>query len=141
MEERLEAILKRFNEIKEELMDSSVMQDFKKVSKLSKEQSDLEEIVNKYEEYREIKNNITEAKSLINDSELHEMAELELEELNNKFEQINKDLEILLIPKDESDGKMLLWKYVVLQVEMKQIFLLEIYLECIHIMQKKIIGK
>lgn len=105
MEERLEAILKRFNEIKEELMDPSVMQDFKRVSKLSKEQSDLEEVVNKYEEYKETKNGITEAKSLINDPELHEMAELELEELNSKFEKINKELEILLIPKDENDGK------------------------------------
>ena len=41
MEERLEAVLKRYHEIESELMDPEIMQDFKKVSTLSKEQSTL----------------------------------------------------------------------------------------------------
>lgn len=105
MEERLEAILKRFSEIQSELMNPEVMQDFKKVSKLSKEQSNLESIVHKYEDYKETKNRIGEAKSLINDPELHEMAELELSEAQGSLESITRELEILLIPKDENDGK------------------------------------
>lgn len=105
MEERLEAIYKRYNEIEKELMDPEVISDFKKVSKLSKEQSDLKEIVNKYEEYKETINGINDAKSLMNDSELKEMAELEFNELQEKKEVITKELEILLIPKDENDGK------------------------------------
>ncbi len=105
MEERLEAILKRFNEIQEELMDPEVMQDFKKVSKLSKEQSGLEEIVKKYEEYKDAQTKISDAKSLMNDSELREMAEIELEEQNTRLVTITSELEVLLIPKDENDGK------------------------------------
>ena len=81
------------------------MKDFKKVSKLSKEQSDLKEIVNKYEEYEKCEESLSEAKSLLNDPELKEMAELEIEENTAKLEQLNHELEILLIPKDENDGK------------------------------------
>ncbi len=105
MEERLEVIYKRFNEIEQLLMSPEIMGDFKKVSKLSKEQSDLKEIVDKYEEYKETKKGIEESKSLLNDSELKEMAELELTELQTNLEKITKELEILLIPKDENDGK------------------------------------
>ncbi len=105
MEERLEVIYKRFNEIEQLLMSPEIMGDFKKVSKLSKEQSDLREIVDKYEEYKETKKGIEESKSLLNDSELKEMAELELTELQTNLEKITKELEILLIPKDENDGK------------------------------------
>ncbi len=105
MEERLEAILKRFKEIQEELMNPEVMQDFKKVSKLSKEQSDLEELVKKYDEYKDALEKIKEAKSLMNDAELREMAEMELEEQNERLAKITGELEIMLIPKDENDGK------------------------------------
>ena len=105
MENRLEAILKKYNEIKMELMNPEVMQDFKKVNKLSKEQKDLEEIVKKYEEYKNTQNAINDAKSLMNDQELHDMAVIELEEQTNNLEKITKELEILLIPKDENDGK------------------------------------
>lgn len=105
MEERLEVIYKRFNEIEQLLMSPEIMNDFKKVSKLSKEQSDLREIVDKYEEYKETKKRMEESKSLLYDAELKEMAELELTELQSNFEKITKELEILLIPKDENDGK------------------------------------
>ncbi len=105
MEERLEAVLKRYHEIENELMNPEIMQDFKKINTLSKEQRTLEELVKKYEEYKTTQNVIKEAKSLINDSELREMAELELIENQEKLEVITKELEILLIPKDENDGK------------------------------------
>lgn len=105
MEERLEAILKRYHEIESDLMKPEVMQDFKLVSKLSKERSDLEELVNKYDEYKDAIEKIAEAKSLMNDAELREMAEMELEEQNERLTRITSELEILLIPKDENDGK------------------------------------
>lgn len=105
MESRLEAILKRYQEIETELLEPKVMQDFKKVSKLSKERSELEEIVKKYEEYKDANEKIMEAKSLMNDAELREMAEMELEEQNERLLKITSELEILLIPKDENDGK------------------------------------
>ena len=105
MEERLKAILKRYHEIESELMEPEVMQDFKKVSKLSKERSDLEGLVKKYDEYKDANEKIVEAKILMNDIELREMAEMELEEQNERLAKISSELEILLIPKDENDGK------------------------------------
>lgn len=105
MKERLESIKARYEEINKELMNPEVMNDFKTVKKLSKEQSDLKEIVDKYEEYLTAENNLNEAKLLVNDPELKEMAELEITEYTEKIEKINHELEILLIPKDENDGK------------------------------------
>ena len=105
MEPRLETILERYQNISKELMMPEVMSDFNKVKKLSKEQSDLKETVEKYEEYKKVKQNIEESKSLLNDAELKEMAELELAENTNLLEKITQELEILLIPKDENDGK------------------------------------
>ena len=48
MKERLESIKKRYEELNTLLMDPEIMSDFKKVKDLSKEQSDLKEIVDKY---------------------------------------------------------------------------------------------
>jgi len=105
MKNKLETIKKRYEELSACLMDPLVMSDFNKVKTLSKEQSDLKEVVDKYEELLLCEKNLNEAKSLMNDPDFKEMAELEIEENNQKITEINAELEILLIPKDENDGK------------------------------------
>lgn len=105
MFERLEAIEKRYNELQVELTNPEVISDYNKLKVLSKESRDLEETVKKYHEYQQTIQAIEDAKTLMNDNELKEMASLELEEQKTKLESINKELEILLVPKDENDGK------------------------------------
>ena len=105
MIERLEKVLEKYNELKEELVKPENLNDYNKLKKLSKEQSDLEEIVNAYEEYNNTELKIKDATELMKDSELKEMAELEYEELISKKDDLQKQLEILLVPKDENDGK------------------------------------
>jgi len=105
MFERLENILKKSEELKIELTKPEVLNDYNKLKKLSKEQSDLEEIVNVYSIYKEKNNALEEAKTLVTDPELKEMAELEIETLTPEIEKLYKELEVLLIPKDENDGK------------------------------------
>lgn len=105
MIERLEKVLEKYNELKEELVKPENLNDYNKLKKLSKEQSDLEEIVNAYEEYKNTELKIKDATELMKDSELKEMAELEYEELISKKDDLQKQLEILLVPKDENDGK------------------------------------
>ncbi len=105
MKEKLETIKARYEELGNLLMSPELMNDFNKLKELSKEQSDLKEIVDKYNELLVCEKNLSEAKTLINDPEMREMAELEVEENTSKIEQINHELEILLIPKDENDGK------------------------------------
>ena len=105
MKEKLESIKARYKEVNEQLMQPDIMSDFKKLKTLSKEQSDLKEIVLKYDELLECEKNIEEAKSLVNDPDFREMAELEIAENNQKITKLNNELEILLIPKDENDTK------------------------------------
>ena len=105
MIERLEEVQKKYNEIKEELVKPEVLNDYNKLKKLSKEQSDLEEIVTTYEEYKKVKEEIKSNKELLNDKDLGEMAQMELESLEEKEKELNNKLEILLVPKDENDGK------------------------------------
>jgi len=96
MKNKLETIKKRYEELSACLMDPLVMSDFNKVKTLSKEQSDLKEVVDKYEELLLCEKNLNEAKSLMNDPDFKEMAELEIEENNQKITEINAELEILL---------------------------------------------
>ena len=105
MIERLEEVQKKYNEIKEELVKPEVLNDYNNLKKLSKEQSDLEEIVTTYEEYKKVKEEIKSNKELLNDKDLGEMAQMELESLEEKEKELNNKLEILLVPKDENDGK------------------------------------
>lgn len=105
MFERLNAIEEKYNELQTLLTDPEVISDYNKLKNLSKESRDLEETVNKYHEYKETVEGIEDAKTLMKDEELKEMAALELEELKTKLETITKELEILLVPKDENDGK------------------------------------
>ena len=105
MIERLELIKKRFNEITEELEQPEIMSDYNKVNKLSKERSDLEITVKKYEELVNITEEIESLKEMINDPEMSELARIELEENEQRKIDIEKEIEVLLIPKDENDGK------------------------------------
>lgn len=105
MENRLETILEKYESITKQLMDPEVMSNFNEVKRLSKEQSDLKEIVEKYEEYKKIKENIDGSKQLMDDPDLKEMAELEFQENTERLSKITEELEFLLIPKDENDGK------------------------------------
>ena len=105
MFERLDAITAKYNELQNELTKPEVMADYNKVKEISKETSSLEETVKKYDEYKNTLKEIEDAKILMKDEELREMASLELESLKKKLEQIKKDLEILLVPKDEYDGR------------------------------------
>ena len=85
MIERLNIIKERYKEIEEELSKPEVLNDYSKMKSLSKEKSDLETIVNKYQEYQDVNNSIKEAKSLVNDPDLGDLAQMELEENTEKL--------------------------------------------------------
>ena len=105
MFERLKDIKKRNDEITLELSKPEVINDVKLTTKLSKEQSDLSEVINCYDEYLKTKDNYEETKELVNDPELGLMAKEEEESLLQKLNELEKKLEILLLPKDPNDNK------------------------------------
>ncbi len=102
---RLDAIEKRYNEIKEELLKPEVLNDFNYLKKLSKEESELKETVEVYHEYKKVIDNLKQAKEMENDSDLKEIAQSEIAELSLKEAKLKEKIEILLVPKDENDGK------------------------------------
>ncbi len=102
---RLEAILKRYNEIKEELSSPEIVSDIRKMTELSKEQTRLEKTVNIYEEYKQVLEDIEAAKEMLKDKDMAEFAKEELSNLEERKIQIEKELEILLLPHDPNDEK------------------------------------
>lgn len=105
MIERLNIIEARYQELEQMLTNPDILGDYNKMKSLSKEKSSLEETINKYNEYKKLTEEIEGLKELAKDPEMGEMASLELEENQAKLESLTKEIEILLIPKDENDGK------------------------------------
>ena len=102
---RLDAIVLKYQELKEELMKPEILNDFNKLKELSKEQSNLEETVLTYEKYKTANKHLEEAKMMVNDPELKEIALEDVSRLEKEIEDLYHELEVLLVPKDENDGK------------------------------------
>ncbi len=108
MIDKLEAIKKRFEEVSKQIIDPDVISDMKRYIKLNKEYKDLEIIVNTYSKYSNVISNIDSAKEILSkesDLELKEMAKSELELDLIKKDSLEKEIKVLLIPKDPNDSK------------------------------------
>jgi peptide chain release factor 1 len=107
MLKRLDATKKRLAEIDEELADESVMRDISHFKNLSKERSNIADICEKYDEYSKYAAEREEALAMMNDSdcELAELGKQEFHSLNQKLEDIEQQLRLMLVPKDPNDDK------------------------------------
>ena len=105
MIERLELIEQRYNEINNMLMDPSIVSDINKSRELSKELSSIEDTVSTFCEYKKILNDLEESREMTRDPEIAEFAYEEIARLEKEKINLEKQLELLLIPKDKNDGK------------------------------------
>ena len=105
MKERLQTIENRYLELNEELVKPENMSNIKKTMELSKEQASLKEAYEIYQDYKKILSGIEDAKEMSKDPELGEMAKEEWNQLENQKAEIEKQIEIILLPKDPNDGK------------------------------------
>ncbi|MEM9918563.1 MAG: peptide chain release factor 1 [Bacteroidota bacterium] len=107
MIDKLEAIKERYQYLEEQLSDPEVLSDMKRFKKVNKEYKDLQEIVQVYDQYKELLGNIDTATEMLQDSdeEMQEMAKAELEELKPRQEEMQEAIKVLLIPKDPEDSK------------------------------------
>ncbi|SHJ26514.1 peptide chain release factor 1 [Hespellia stercorisuis] len=108
MFDRLEDLLIRYEEIMGELQEPDVANDAARFTKLMKEQSDLTPIVEAYKEYKQCRQNVEDSLVMLDEESDEEMKELAKEELNEskaRIEELEKELKILLLPKDPNDDK------------------------------------
>ena len=106
--DKLIEVKERFEQINEQLADPAVMSDQIKLIKLSKERSNLLDVVTAYDVYTRIVKNIEGNKEIIEageDKDLTELAELEIEELKSKRDELEGKVKLLLIPKDPQDDQ------------------------------------
>lgn len=105
MLERLQAIETRYNELEQELMNPETISNVKKTLELTKEQASLRDSYEAYQNYKKLVQDIEDAKEMVKDPELGEMAEEELKNATDALEKLTAEIEILLLPKDPNDGK------------------------------------
>lgn len=108
IEEKLKQIKSRFQEVNTAMSDPAVFDDPDRYTRLTKERSELEELVEDYDTWAELKNRLDGNKELIEaneDAEITEMARDENKEIVVELEQLEDEIKIKLVPKDPEDSK------------------------------------
>jgi len=108
MFDRLDDMLRHYEELMLELNNPSVAEDQRKFRKLMKEQADLAPIVDAYKQYKQAKQDVDDSLALLDeesDEEMKELAKEELADAKKRIEELEQELKILLLPKDPNDEK------------------------------------
>jgi len=105
LQNKLQLFIDRYEEINQLLVSQEILSDIKKMTELSKEQSNLSKIVDAANEYNQIITDIEENKLLLSDPELSDLAKEELKELEQRKPELEDEIKILLLPKDPNDDK------------------------------------
>ena len=102
---KLDQLQNRINEIESLLVDSETVKDIEKYTLLNKEFAELKPIVEKFEEYNQVIKSISDANEIIElgDKDLKTLAEEEIKEAEDKPEKLEKELKLMLLPKDSAD--------------------------------------
>ncbi|MEH7107567.1 MULTISPECIES: peptide chain release factor 1 [Bacillaceae] len=113
MFDRLQSVEDRFERLNELLSDPEIINDSKKLREYSKEQADLQGTVQTYREYKDVREQLQDAKAMLEDKldpEMREMVKEEVNELEVQMQDLQERLRILLIPKDPNDDKNVIFE-------------------------------
>ena len=108
MLDKLHAVEEKYRELESLISDPAVLADMPKWQKLSREHAQLVPIVEKYREYKKVREGLLEAKAIFDDNpdaDMRRLAEDEIAELRPRLEALERELPILLLPKDPNDAK------------------------------------
>lgn len=108
MQEKLDQIKQRFDEVNDLIIQPDIIQDQKRYVKLNREYKELKELSDIREDYMELKSRFAEAKELSHnaqDEEMREMAKMELDEIEPAIENLEEAIRFKLVPKDPEDAK------------------------------------
>lgn len=107
IERKLEGLLERYQEVQALLGEADVIADQNRFRSLSKEYSQLEEVVDNFERFRQAQADLDAAREMANDDDpdMREMAAEEIKAGESKVEQLEQQLQVLLLPKDPNDDR------------------------------------
>ncbi len=108
MEEKLLKVEQRYHDLEQQMSKPEVISDQSVFKELTKEHSQLTPIIQKYNDYKKMKSELLDSQELVKeeqDSDMAEMMQSEIEELEQNIVKIEDELLILLLPKDENSGK------------------------------------
>src|SRR5215208_6228303 len=100
MFDKLDAIEARFDELDHLMAEEAANGDYARITELSRERSELEEIVTVYRAYKQAVAEIAETETLLEDPEMRELAQETLEEARARRDALDAQLKRLLVPKD-----------------------------------------
>ncbi|MFZ7946521.1 peptide chain release factor 1 [Neobacillus sp. 19] len=113
MFDRLQSVEDRYEKLNELLSDPEIINDTKKLRDFSKEQADIQETVQTYRQYKEAREQLQDAKAMLDDkldTEMREMVKEEVHELEAQIEELEARMKILLVPKDPNDDKNVIFE-------------------------------
>jgi peptide chain release factor 1 len=107
MLDRLEQIENRYEDLGRQLADPEIIADQQRYQKAAKQHRDLEPVVDKFRQYRQVLNGIADAKAMLEESDpdIRAMAQEELTQLEEREPVLEEELKLLLLPKDPNDEK------------------------------------
>ena len=105
MFQKLDEVEKRYEEVTRKISDPEIIAQQSQWQALMKEHAEIEPVVLKYKEYKKVNQAIEDAKEMLKDPEMKELAEIEIEENKEKLPKLEEEIKILLIPKDPNDDK------------------------------------
>src|SRR5699024_4031176 len=108
MLDRVQTLADRYEKLNELLSYPNMISDSNKLLYYSKEQSDLEETVVCYRNFKDVKQELRDAEAMLEDDldqDMEEMVKMEITELTTKLGELEEQLKMLLLPKDHKDDK------------------------------------
>ena len=105
MEDRLNQIAERLRQVERELADPAVYSDQQRLKNLSREQKELTPVVENFTALQQTEQAIAEAREMLSDPELRELAQEELTRTKEQRERLAEELKRLLLPRDPNDEK------------------------------------
>ena len=141
MFDKLEDLCKRYEELQLELQSPDVTSDTNRFRKLMKEQSDIEPLVTTYLAYKKAKQTVAESLEMLegeSDAEMRDLLKEEISDNKAQIEEYEKQLKIMLIPKDPNDDKN-----VIVEIragaggEEAALFAAELYLMYVHYIESR----
>ena len=142
--DRLQAVENRYEKLNELLSDPAIISDSNKLREYSKEQSDIQETVEVYREYKDVREQLKDAKAMLEDkldAEMREMVKEEVSELESQDKTLSERLKILLVPKDPNDDKNVIVEVRGAAGGDGQLYLLVTYTVCIAVTLRYRAGK